>query len=59
MSQLLSFAGFELRYHLRRPVNYVFMAVMFFVGKYVFLVAIGVSDILIDLGAALLAPLSP
>lgn len=36
-----------------------FMAVMFFVGKYVFLVAIGVSDILIDLGAALLAPLSP
>lgn len=32
MSQFLSFAGFELRYHLRRPVNYVFMAVMFFLG---------------------------
>lgn len=32
MSQFLSFARFELRYHLRRPVNYVFMAVMFFLG---------------------------
>jgi ABC-2 type transport system permease protein len=32
MSQFLSFAGFELRYHLRRPVNYVFMAMMFFLG---------------------------
>jgi len=29
MSQLLSFAGFELRYHLRRPMTYVFMAAMF------------------------------
>lgn len=32
MSQFLSFVGFELRYHVRRPVNYVFMAVMFFFG---------------------------
>ncbi len=32
MSQLLSVASFELRYQLRRPVNYVFMAVMFFFG---------------------------
>ncbi len=32
MSQLLSFAGFELRYHLRRPLTYVFMAAMFFFG---------------------------
>jgi len=32
MSQLLSFASFELRYQLRRPVNFVFMAVMFFFG---------------------------
>ena len=30
MNQLLSFAGFELRYHLRRPLTYVFMATMFF-----------------------------
>ena len=29
MSQILSLAGFELRYHLRRPVTYVFMAAMF------------------------------
>lgn len=29
MNQLLSFAAFELRYHLRRPVAYVFMATMF------------------------------
>lgn len=32
MSQLLSFASFELRYHLRRPVTWVFMIVMFFCG---------------------------
>jgi ABC-2 type transport system permease protein len=30
VNQLLSFAGFELRYHLRRPLTYVFMATMFF-----------------------------
>lgn len=30
MNQLLSFASFELRYHLRRPLTYVFMATMFF-----------------------------
>ncbi len=32
MSQLLSFAAFELRHHLRRPITYVFMAMMFFLA---------------------------
>ena len=32
MSQLLSFAAFELRHHLRRPLTYVFMATMFFLA---------------------------
>ncbi|HEY0136589.1 MAG TPA: ABC transporter permease, partial [Nannocystis sp.] len=32
MSQLLSFAAFELRHHLRRPITYVFMAAMFFLA---------------------------
>lgn len=32
MSQLLSFALFELRHHLRRPITYVFMAAMFFLA---------------------------
>lgn len=32
MSQLLSFAGFEVRYHLRRPVTYVFAFAMALFG---------------------------
>ena len=41
MNQLLSFAGFELRYHLRRPLTYVFMATMFF-----FAFLFGVTDLI-------------
>lgn len=41
LQQLLSFAAFELRYHLRRPLTYVFMATMFF-----FAFLFGVTDII-------------
>lgn len=41
MSQLLNFAGFELRYHLRRPLTYVFMLAMFLCG-FAFIASSGV-----------------